>query len=157
MVIATKKDGKPCLCVDYRSLNKKIKVYIWPLLYMEPIFHEIRANLCFTILDLFWDIVRFGWRSSARKMNMFVCRQRAFQSRVMLFGLPNTPAIFQRMIETILSDSEYVTVYIDVVFIFSYTLKDHVHHIPNVLQIIAVHGLTLNIPKCSVAQPKIAC
>ena len=53
VVIATKKDGKPRFCVDYRILNRKIKPDRWPLPRIEEIFDELGGNSLFTTLDLF--------------------------------------------------------------------------------------------------------
>ena len=53
----------------------------------------------------------------------------------MLFGLTNAPAVFQRLMQKVLSGlktgsgKEFVEVYIDDVLIFSEMLEEHLAHI----------------------------
>lgn len=57
----------------------------------------------------------------------------------MLFGLTNAPAVFQRLMQKVLSGlktgsgKEFVEVYIDDVLIFSEMLEEHLAHIRLVL------------------------
>lgn len=44
VVIETKKDGKPCSCVDYRRLNQKIKHDRWPIPMEEEIFDDLSGS-----------------------------------------------------------------------------------------------------------------
>ena len=57
--------------------------------------------------------------------------QGLYEFRVMPFGLTNAPAVFQRLMQQALTGlnpeegSDFVSVYIDDILIFSRTLKDH--------------------------------
>ena len=65
----------------------------------------------------------------------------------MPFGLTNTPAVFQRLTQRVLSGlnpkegPDFVRVYIDDVLIFSSTLQDHIEHLRRVLDCIKEAGL----------------
>lgn len=52
VVIASRTDGKPRLCVDYRMLNQVTVPDRWSLPKMEEIFDDLEGNQVFTTLDL---------------------------------------------------------------------------------------------------------
>lgn len=52
VVIATKKDGRPRFCVNYRQLNRVMKPDRWPLPKIEEIFDDLRGSKVFTTRDL---------------------------------------------------------------------------------------------------------
>ena len=72
----------------------------------------------------------------------------------MPFWLTNAPAIFQRLMQRVLSNLNpdegvpFVEVYIDDVLIFSRTLEEHIEHIQMVLECLLEAGLKLKPGKC---------
>ena len=59
-----------------------------------------------------------------------------FQSRVMQMGDCNSPSTFQRLMTTIFQDflKRFVHVYLDNIFIYSWSIQEHIEHIMKVLQ-----------------------
>ena len=72
----------------------------------------------------------------------------------MPFGLTNAPAVFQRLMQKVLSDlktdngRDFAEVYIDDILIFSETLGEHLQHIRLVLERLKKAGLKLKPAKC---------
>ena len=72
----------------------------------------------------------------------------------MPFGLTNAPAVFQRLVQEVLSDlnpedgPEFVSVYIDDIIIFSRTMADHLAHLRLVFDRLLGAGLKLKPEKC---------
>lgn len=67
----------------------------------------------------------------------------------MPFGLRNSPATFQRLINKLLSGCEsFSAAYLDDIIIYSDTWEDHIKHIAAILARIANAGLTLKRSKC---------
>ena len=72
----------------------------------------------------------------------------------MLFGLTNDPAVFQRLMQKVLSDlktdngRDFAEVYIDDILIFPETLEKHLQHIHLVLEQLKKAGLKLKPAKC---------
>ena len=72
----------------------------------------------------------------------------------MPFGLTNAPAVFQRLMQTVLKGlnpidgANFVSVYIDDILIFSKSMEEHVHHISVVLDRLQDAGLKLKLSKC---------
>jgi hypothetical protein len=68
----------------------------------------------------------------------------------MPFRMCNVLATFQRMMNGILRDflDRFVTGYLDDVFVYIRTLKEHMEHLRLVLQRLKEEGLTLRMKKC---------
>ena len=69
----------------------------------------------------------------------------------MFFGLMNSPATFQTMMDGIFEDliSEgVVVVYLDDILIFTKTLEEHRKVVRRVMEILQKHGLSLKPEKC---------
>lgn len=53
MLIVTKKDGNPRFCVDYRSLNQRMKADRWLLPKFQGLLYYLAGRKVFSTLDLF--------------------------------------------------------------------------------------------------------
>lgn len=81
IVVITKRDGKPPMCVDYRQLNARMKLDRFPLSKMEELLKDLNGCSFFTTLNLFsatgkfryprrWEIWQPSRASSARTDSM---------------------------------------------------------------------------------------
>ena len=52
IVVVPKQDGGKRLCVDYRSLNRITRTFIWPMPRVQDIFVKLGKAKYFTTLDL---------------------------------------------------------------------------------------------------------
>ena len=81
----------------------------------------------------------------------FVTSKGLFEPTVMFFGLTNSPATFQTMMNTILQPvilEGHVQVYIDDILIYTQTKEEHRVLIRRVLQILKENHLFLKPEKC---------
>ena len=81
----------------------------------------------------------------------FRTNRSLYEPLVMFFGLTNSPATFQTMMDGIFEDliSEgVVVVYLDDILIFTKTLEEHRKVVRKVLEILREHGLSLKPEKC---------
>ena len=77
---------------------------------------------------------------------------------VMFFGLTNSPATFQALMNSIFSDliaGGKVAVYLDDILIFTMTLEEHRELVNEVLQRLKAHDLYLRPEKCEFEQEEI--
>jgi len=131
VVLVWKKDGTLCFCIDYCGLNSVTKLDQFPLLRLDDLLDQLGKSHYFTTLDL----VSGYWQIQADKESVektaFIMHQGLFEFHVMPFGLTNAPAVFQRLMQQVLSNlktddgRDFVEVYIDDVLIFSETLEEH--------------------------------
>ena len=90
----------------------------------------------------------------SREKTAFITHRGMFEFRVMPFGLTNAPAVFQRLMQEVLSGlktedgQDFAEVYSDDVLVFSKTLEDHLPHIRLVLKRLKKAGLKLKPSKC---------
>jgi len=80
----------------------------------------------------------------------FQTRYALFESLVMLFGLTNTPADFQRFINETLAPflDHFTSAYVDVILIYSDTMEEHTQHVHWVLERLTDAGLHLKPENC---------
>lgn len=136
-VIATKKDGKPRFCVEYRGINTKKKGDRGPIPKIEEILDDLCASEYFTTLELpsgYWQA-----RMSERcvEKTKFVCREGMCQSKVMPFSLMNVPLAFQGMMEDVLKGVDCTRVYLEDMIVFSRTFEEHLVHLQVVIKRVA--------------------
>ena len=116
-----KKDGKLRLVQDYRALNAMTVKNKYPLPLIPELIAKLRGAKYFTKLDV---RIKEGdeWKAA------FQTNRGLYEPLVMFFGLTNSPATFQTMMDDIFEDliSEgVVVVYLDNILIFTETLEEH--------------------------------
>ena len=144
-----KKDGKLHLVQDYRALNTITVKNKYPLLLIPELIAKLRGAKYFTKLDVRWNnvCIKEGdeWKAA------FHTNHGLFDPLVMLFGLTNSPATFQTMMDNIFEDliSEgIIVVYLDDILIFTETLNKHQRIMWRVLELLQKHKLYLCTDKC---------
>ena len=86
---------------------------------------------------------------------------RVFEFRVMPFGLTNAPAVFQHLMQQVVtplnpsSGLDFVFVYLDDILVFSRTLDQHIQHLKTVIDKLSGVSLKLKPSKCRFAQKEL--
>uniref|UniRef100_A0A8C1QTJ1 Gypsy retrotransposon integrase-like protein 1 n=1 Tax=Cyprinus carpio TaxID=7962 RepID=A0A8C1QTJ1_CYPCA len=145
-----KKDGSLRPCIDYRGLNDITVKNTYPLPLMSSAFERLQGSSIFTKLDLrnAYHLVRI--REGDEWKTAFNTPRGHFEYLVMPFGLSNSPAVFQALVNDVLRDmiDQFIYVYLDDILIFSSSLQEHVQHVRRVLQRLLENGLFVKAEKC---------
>ncbi len=145
-----KKDGSLRPCIDYRGLNDITVKNRYPLPLMSSAFELLQGATIFTKLDLrsAYHLVRI--REGDEWKTAFNTHTGHFEYLVMPFGLSNSPAVFQALVNDVLRDmvNRFVFVYLDDILIFSQNERDHVQHVRRVLQRLLENRLFAKVEKC---------
>ncbi len=145
-----KKDGSLRPCIDYRGLNSITVKNTYPLPLMSSAFERLQGASIFTKLDLrnAYHLVRI--RQGDEWKTAFNTPRGHFEYLVMPFGLSNSPAVFQALVNDVLRDmvDQFIYVYLDDILIFSTSLQEHVQHVRRVLQRLLENGLFVKAEKC---------
>ena len=161
VVMVRKKDGTLRFCVDYRELNKITKRDTYPLPRVDDLLDQLGSSRYFTTLDLASGYWQIRVAPGSREKTAFVTPHGLFQFQVMPFGLTNAPAVFQRLMQTVLmglnpvEGKQFVSVYIDDVLVFSQSLDEHLEHLRLVIQKIQDAGLKLKPAKCQFVREEV--
>ena len=90
------------------------------------------------MLDLSSGYWQIRVSETSGEKTAFITQQGLFEIHVMLFGLMNAPAIFQRLMQVIsnmnpMEGPNFVNVYIDDLLVYSQTLEEHLVHLNKVM------------------------
>lgn len=157
VVLVEKKDGTKRFCVDYRSLNSKTVKDAYPLPRIDDSLDRLRGAHWFCTLDLhsgFWQV---EMDEADKQKTAFVTRNGLFQFSVMPFGLCNSPATFERLMETVLAGLHFkiCLVYIDDIIVFGKTFEETLQNLEYVFQRLQQAGLKLKPSKCTLFKKEV--
>lgn len=88
----------------------------------------------------------------------FITEHGLFEPLVMFFGLTNSPATFQNMMDDIFHveiSNGKIIIYLDDILIFSTTLDDHISTVSRVFDIALKHKLFFKVEKCEFHKERI--
>ena len=125
-----KKDGNLKFVQDYRKLNDITIKNAYPLPLMPDIMNKIAAGKAkyFTKLDVRWGYNNIHIKEGDEWKAAFQTNQGLYEPLVMFFGLTNSPATFQTMMNDLfkgLIDEGVVVVFMDDILIFTESLEEH--------------------------------
>src|SRR5882724_12047912 len=113
----------------------------------------------FTKLDVRWGYNNIWIKEGDEWKAAIQMNRGLFEPLVMFFGLTNSPATFQMMMDDIfkeLIDEGVMTIYMDNILIFGgWTKEKHHTIVVKVLNILRKHQLYLKVEKCIFEQPKV--
>ena len=85
----------------------------------------------------------------SKDITTFTCPWGKYRYNRMPFGLKNSPAVFQHLMEKVLElCCEYAAVYIDII-VYSKNWSEHMQHLREVLKVLRKAGLTPCPSKCA--------
>lgn len=158
VVLVKKKDGSHRLCVDYRSLNKKIIKDRYPLPLIEDQLDQLQNSKFFSTLDLKNGFFHVRVDEASVKYTSFVVPDGQYEFLRVPFGLCNSPSVFQRFINAVfrnLIKEKIVLIYMDDLIVLSEDEKDGLENLKIVLTTASQAGLTINWSKCHFLQRKV--
>ena len=99
----------------------------YPLPLISKLINKLRGAKYFTSIDVQWGFNNVQMKEGDKWKVAFRTNQGLFKLLVMFFGLCNSPATFQTMMDDIFDDlimESVVVVYLDNILIFMETLEE---------------------------------
>ena len=158
VVLVRKSDGSLRFCVDYRKLNHLTRKDAYEIPCIEETLDSLHGSKYFSCLDLkagYWQV---AMHEDDKALTAFSCGPLGFyEFNVMPFGLSNSPATFQRLMEQCLGDLHLkkCLIFLDDIIVFSSTLEEHLENLQAVFQRLNEFGLRLKPSKCKFFREKV--
>ncbi|KAJ1307572.1 hypothetical protein OPQ81_001669 [Rhizoctonia solani] len=150
VMFVKRSDGRLCLVVDYKNLNKITIKNRYALPRQEELIDELKHAKIFTKLDLRSGYNNIRIKEADEWKTAFRTKCGHYEYTVMPFGLTDAPAVFQHFMNDIFRDllDISVIVYMDDILIFSECKEEHVKHVEEVLACLQDNNLFCNPDKC---------
>ena len=151
LFFVNKKDGGKRPCQDYRYINEWTIKNAYPLPIIQDLIDGLQGMKYFTKLDIRWGYNNIRIREGDEWKAAFRTPQGLFEPTVMFFGLCNSPATFQSIMDQIFYDEQqlgWLKKYIDDILIAAKTKEELKERTLRVLQKLRKNDLYLKPEKC---------
>lgn len=151
-LLVKKKDGTLRFCTDYRKLNAITKPHSFPLPRIKDCMDQVGTAKYLSKFDLLKGYWQVPLTERAREITAFNTPDAVYSYNVMSFGLRNTPATFQQLMNRVVAGLEECAVYLDVLVMYSNSWEEHLSRIQLLFKRLKEAGLTVNLAKCEFAR-----
>ncbi|PFX24909.1 Transposon Ty3-I Gag-Pol polyprotein [Stylophora pistillata] len=154
-ILVPKPDGSYRMCTDYQKVNRVSNSDTFPIPRMDDYIDKVgnaRYVTKFDLLKGFWQV---PLTERAKEISAFVTPDGLYQYKVMPFGMKNSPATFQHLINKVIAGLHGCEAYIDDVIIYSNTWEEHLKIIRKFFERLTEAKLTINSAKSEFAQAQV--
>jgi len=156
--VSQKDTGKLRPCQDHRYLNEWTIKNADPLPLISEIIDKLKGARYFTKLDIQWGYNNIQIKKGDERKAAFKTNCGLYKPTVMFFGMCNSPATFQAMMDSIFNDmisDSLIILYMDDMFIFEKDLSPLITNTRSVLRRLRDNDLYLKPLKCEFHKMKI--
>ena len=147
-----KKDGGKRMVMDYRRLNRQTVKNNYPLPLITDLVDSMGNKRVFTKMDLRWGYNNVRIKEGDEWKVAFTTHVGSYEPVVMFFGMTNSPATFQDMMNKILRDminEGKVAAFVDNVLIGTEMEEGHDELVKEVLKRLEENDLYMKPEKCA--------
>lgn len=139
------------LVIDYRRLNDVVEDDKFPIPEINEILDGLGNAKYFSTLDLDQGYYQVPLDKDSRPYTAFSTSDGHFQLTRLAMGLKVSPAIFSRLMITVLGGlvGKICYVYLDDIIVYGSTKLEHARNLELVLQRLRKVGLKINFKKCT--------
>ena len=146
-----KKDREKRIVIDYRNLNDQTVKNNYLLLLITDLIDNMGSKQVFTKMDLWWRFNNVRIKEGNEQKEAFITHIGFFELIVMFFGITNSPATFQTMMNEILRDminKGKVVTFVDDILVGIETKEEHDEIVEKVLKRLKKNDLYIKLEKC---------
>eukprot|EP00731_Ephydatia_muelleri_P006059 Em0003g307a len=148
IVPVPKKDGTFRICGDYKvTVNPALEVDQYPLPKPEDIFASLAGGTAFSKIDLSQAYQQLLLDKESQQYLTVNTHQGLYRYKRLTFGVASAPAIFQRVMDTMLQGIPNVVCYLDDILVTGATIEAHLDNLEAVLHRLQQHGVRMNKEK----------
>ena len=146
-ILVPKSNGTYRMCTDYRKVNSVTKTDSFPIPRIDDCIDKVGNSKYVTKFDLLKGFWQVPLTDRAKEVSAFATPNGLYQSKVMPFGMKNSPATFQRLVNNVICGLDGCDAYIDDVIIYSDSWSDHLQRIRKFFDRLSKAKLTVNLAK----------
>ena len=146
--LPSKPDGSLRPVGDYRLLNAKTVLDLYPLPNLRSFTDKIAGSTIFSKVDMAKAFHQILIDPRDRPKTCITTPWGLFNFKRLSMGMQNSAQSFQRLVDSILKDTPNIFVYLDDILIFNKNKEEHLRTIEEVFRKLSAAGLTLSLSKC---------
>ena len=113
------------MCTDYHKLNSVTKTDPFTIPRIDDCIDKVGKAKYVTKIDILKAFYQVPLTERAKELSAFVAPSGLYQYKVMAFGMNNSLATFQRLINSLISGIDGCDAYIDDAIVYSDTWEEH--------------------------------
>ncbi|KAL0405693.1 UNVERIFIED_CONTAM: Transposon Ty3-G Gag-Pol polyprotein, partial [Sesamum latifolium] len=151
VVLVPKPEGKWRMCIDFRDLNKACPKDFYPLPRIDQLVDSTSGCELLSMMDASQGYHQIMLAPEDRKKVSFITSEGTFCYVAMPFGLKNTGATYQRLVDKIFHPQigRNVEVYVDDMLVKSKRAEEYVKDLEETFSVLRKYKLKLNPAKCA--------
>ena len=156
IVVVRKQDRSLRVCADFKpTVNPQLEVNQYPLPTPEDLFSKLAGGVMFTVLDLSHAYQQIELEEDSRQYVVVNTHKGLYRYTRLPYGIASAPAIFQNVMESLLSDIPGVGIYLDDLLITGKSAEEHDRNVEQVLDKLEKSNMRLKFHKCSFSQDEV--
>uniref|UniRef100_A0A2N9FZB4 Uncharacterized protein n=1 Tax=Fagus sylvatica TaxID=28930 RepID=A0A2N9FZB4_FAGSY len=150
VVMVKKANGKWRMCVDFTDLNKACPKDSFPLPRIDQLVDSTAGHRLLTFMDAFSGYNQIMMDDTDQEKTSFITSKGLFCYKVMLFGLKNAGATYQRLMNKMFHHQigRNVEVYVDDMLVKTKDERKHLEDLKETFETLRRYRMKLNPNKC---------
>lgn len=155
VVVAKPQANKVRICGDFVEINKRCDTQQHPIPHIDDLLCKMQGGKIFSTLDMSDAYFQIELSDSAKKMCVINTPLGLYRYNRLPFGVSSAPAIFQSVMDKMVSGLEGVAVYLDDIIITGTNETEHWKNFESVIQRMQDFGFRLRPEKCHFLMKKV--
>ena len=139
------------MCVDYIDLNRAYPKDSYPLPNIDQLMDATLEFWMMSFMDAFSGYNQIRMTPEDEEKIAFITDRRTYYYKVMPFGLKNTGATYQRMVNKVFANQigQNMEAYVDDMMVKSMSMAQHIVDLQETFATLREHNMRLNPIKCA--------